>query len=71
MKVAIAKRPLELGVMPRSYDPEPSDTARQLFGDRIATCNKSYDASSDGDAKPIYPPGHMRALRFSHLSIGR
>ncbi len=37
----------------RAYDPEASDTARRLFGDRVALCEKSYDALNGADALAI------------------
>jgi UDPglucose 6-dehydrogenase len=99
--ITIANRLLELGANVRAYDPEAADTARRLFGDRIALCEKSYDALNGADAlavvtewnefrepdfkrikqllktpvvfdgRNIYSPGHMRALGFTYVSIGR
>ena len=37
----------------RAYDPEASDTARRLFGDRVTLCEKSYDALDGADALAI------------------
>ena len=34
----------------RAYDPEATETARSLFGDRITLCEKSYDALGGADA---------------------
>jgi UDPglucose 6-dehydrogenase len=51
--IAIVNRLLELGAAVRAYDPEAADTARRLFGDRIALCAKSYDALSGADALAI------------------
>jgi UDPglucose 6-dehydrogenase len=51
--ISIANRLLELGVAVRAYDPEANDTARRLFGDRIALCEKSYDAVNGADALAI------------------
>jgi UDPglucose 6-dehydrogenase len=99
--IAIANRLLELGATVRAYDPEAAETARRLFGNRIALCEKSYDALNGADAlaivtewnefrepdfkrikqllktpvvfdgRNIYSPGHMRALGFTYVSIGR
>jgi UDPglucose 6-dehydrogenase len=99
--ISIANRLLELGAEVRAYDPEANDTARRLFGARIALCEKSYDAVNGADAlaivtewnefrepdfkrikqllkspvvfdgRNIYSPGHMRALGFTYISIGR
>jgi UDPglucose 6-dehydrogenase len=51
--ISIANRLLELGAEVRAYDPEANDTARRLFGDRIALCEKSYDAVDGADALAI------------------
>jgi UDPglucose 6-dehydrogenase len=51
--ISIANRLLELGASVRAYDPEASDTARRLFGDRVALCEKSYDALNGADALAI------------------
>jgi UDPglucose 6-dehydrogenase len=51
--IAIADRLLELGAEVRAYDPEAADTARRLFGDRIALCERSYDALKDADALAV------------------
>jgi UDPglucose 6-dehydrogenase len=99
--ITIANRLLELGASVRAYDPEAAETARRLFGNRIALCEKSYDALNGADAlaivtewnefrepdfkrikqllkmpvvfdgRNIYSPGHMRALGFTYVSIGR
>jgi len=37
----------------RAYDPEAADTARRVFGDRIALCEKSYDALNGADALAV------------------
>ena len=37
----------------RAYDPEAAETARRIFGDRIALCEKSYDALAGADALAI------------------
>ena len=51
--IAIVIRLLELGASVRAYDPEARDTAKRLFGDRIAICEKSYDAVQDADALAV------------------
>jgi UDPglucose 6-dehydrogenase len=51
--IAIVNRLLELGASVRAYDPEARDTAKRLFGDRIAICEKSYDAVQDADALAV------------------
>jgi UDPglucose 6-dehydrogenase len=51
--ITIANRLLELGAAVRAYDPEAADTARRLFADRIALCEKSYDALNGADALAI------------------
>jgi UDPglucose 6-dehydrogenase len=51
--ITIANRLVELGAQVRAYDPEAGDTARRLFGDRIALCEKSYDALNGADALAI------------------
>jgi len=51
--ISIINRLLELGAGVRAYDPEAADTARRLFGDRIALCEKSYDALNGADALAV------------------
>src|SRR5580765_8428844 len=48
--IPIIERLLTLGASVRAYDPEATATARRLFGNRIALCDKSYDALSGADA---------------------
>jgi len=48
--IAIIERLLTLGAKVRAYDPEATETARCLFGDRITLCEKSYDALDGADA---------------------
>ena len=48
--IAIIERLLAMGATVRAYDPEATDTARRLFGDRITLCDKSYDALDGADA---------------------
>jgi UDPglucose 6-dehydrogenase len=51
--IAIIDRLLALGVTVRAYDPEAAATARNIFGVRIAVCEKSYDALAEADALAI------------------
>ena len=51
--IAIITRLLGLGAHVRAYDPEAGPTARRLFGDRIALCEKGYDALPGADALAI------------------
>jgi UDPglucose 6-dehydrogenase len=51
--ISIVNRLLELGASVRAYDPEARHTAKRLFGDRIAVCEKSYDALQDADALAV------------------
>ncbi len=51
--IAIVNRLVELGATVRAYDPEATETARRLFGSRIALCEKSYEAVNGADALAI------------------
>ena len=51
--ITIIERLLALGAAVRAYDPEAAPTARQIFGDRIVLCEKSYDALTGADALAI------------------
>jgi UDPglucose 6-dehydrogenase len=51
--IAIINRLLELGATIRAYDPEATETARRLFGNRLALCEKSYDALAGADALAV------------------
>jgi UDPglucose 6-dehydrogenase len=51
--IAIINRLLGLGATVRAYDPEAAPTARRIFDNRIALCEKSYDALIDADALAI------------------
>jgi len=51
--ITIIDRLLALGASVRAYDPEAGATARARFGDRIAVCDKSYDALANADALAI------------------
>jgi UDPglucose 6-dehydrogenase len=51
--IPIIERLLELGAVVRAYDPEAGNTARQLFGNKVAICEKSYDALTNADALAV------------------
>jgi len=51
--IAIIDRLLGLGVTVRAYDPEAAATARNIFGARIAVCEKSYEALAGADGLAI------------------
>ena len=51
--IAMIERLLAAGAAVRAYDPEAGDTARRLFGSRIALSEKSYDALNGADALAI------------------
>jgi UDPglucose 6-dehydrogenase len=51
--IPIIERLLAGGAAVRAYDPEAATTARRIFGDRIALCEKSYDALAGADALAI------------------
>jgi UDPglucose 6-dehydrogenase len=51
--ITVIHRLLEHGVAIRAYDPEASEVARRIFGDRIAICEQSYDALVGADALAI------------------
>jgi UDPglucose 6-dehydrogenase len=51
--ITVIEALLEAGATVRAYDPEAAPTARRIFGDRIALCDKSYDALSGADALAI------------------
>ena len=48
--ITIIERLLAMGATIRAYDPEATETARSIFGDRITLCEKSYDALGGADA---------------------
>jgi UDPglucose 6-dehydrogenase len=41
------------GAIVRAYDPEATETARRVFGDRVTFCDKSYDALTGADALAV------------------
>ena len=51
--IPIIERLLARGVKVKAYDPAAAPVARGIFGDRIALCDKSYDALSGADALAI------------------
>ena len=51
--ITIVDELLAAGAKVKAYDPEALRTARQIFGDRIGLCNKSYDAIADADALAV------------------
>ncbi len=51
--IVIVERLLALGAIVRAYDPEATETARAVFGDRITLCDKSYDALTGADALAV------------------
>jgi UDPglucose 6-dehydrogenase len=51
--IPIIERLLARGARVKAYDPAAEPVARQIFGDRIALCEKSYDALAGADALAI------------------
>jgi UDPglucose 6-dehydrogenase len=51
--IAIVRQLLSEGAIVRAYDPEATETARAIFGDRITYCQRSYDALTGADALAI------------------
>jgi len=51
--ISIIERLLAMGARVRAYDPEATETARRIFGDRITLCDKSYDALEGADALAV------------------
>jgi UDPglucose 6-dehydrogenase len=51
--ITIIERLLEMGATVRAYDPEATDTARRIFGDRITYCGSSYEALTGADALAV------------------
>jgi len=51
--ITIIERLLTLGVTVRAFDPQAAQTARRIFGDRIAICEKTYDALAGADALAV------------------
>jgi UDPglucose 6-dehydrogenase len=51
--IPLIERLLQAGAAVRAYDPEAGPTAKRIFGERIALCEKSYDACASADALAI------------------
>jgi UDPglucose 6-dehydrogenase len=51
--IVIIEGLLAQGASVRAYDPEATETARCIFGDRITFCDKSYDALAGADALAV------------------
>ncbi len=51
--IVIIEGLLAEGASVRAYDPEATRTARNVFGDRITFCDKSYDALAGADALAV------------------
>jgi UDPglucose 6-dehydrogenase len=51
--VPIIERLLARGVTVQAYDPAAAPVARGIFGDRVALCEKSYDALNGADALAV------------------
>ncbi len=51
--IAVIQRLLAAGATVRAYDPEATETARRLFGDRIVLCDHGYDALEGADALAV------------------
>jgi UDPglucose 6-dehydrogenase len=51
--IVIIDELLAAGASVRAYDPEATDTARSVFGDRITLCDKGYDALTGADALAV------------------
>jgi UDPglucose 6-dehydrogenase len=51
--IPIIERLLEQGASVRAYDPAAAPVAKKIFGNRIAICERSYDALAGADALAI------------------
>ena len=51
--ITIVEKLLSLGASVRGYDPEAIESARRIFGDRIAYCKHSYDTLDGADALAV------------------
>ncbi len=51
--ITIIEKLLAMGVTVRAYDPEATETARRVFGDRITYCEHSYDALTGADGLAV------------------
>jgi UDPglucose 6-dehydrogenase len=51
--ITIVEKLLSKGATVRAYDPEATETARRVFGDRITYCEHGYDALSGADGLAV------------------
>ena len=51
--ITIVDSLLSMGASVRAYDPEATETAKKVFGDRIAYCDHGYDALTGADALAV------------------
>ena len=51
--ITIIEKLLAAGASVRAYDPEATETAKRVFGDRITYCQHSYDALDGADALAV------------------
>ena len=51
--ITIIEKLLAAGASVRAYDPEATETAKRVFGDRITYCQHSYDALEGADALAV------------------
>jgi UDPglucose 6-dehydrogenase len=51
--ITIVEKLLAKGATVCAYDPEATESARRVFGDRITYCNHSYDALEGADALAV------------------
>ena len=51
--ITIIEKLLAMGATVRAYDPEATETARRVFGDRITYCEHSYDALAGADGLAV------------------
>lgn len=48
--ITIVSKLLQLGAKVQAYDPEATETAKRVFGNKITYCKKNYDALAGADA---------------------
>jgi UDPglucose 6-dehydrogenase len=51
--ITIVEKLLAMGASIRAYDPEATETARKVFGDKITYCSHNYDALTGADALAV------------------
>jgi UDPglucose 6-dehydrogenase len=51
--IVVIERLLALGVTVRAYDPEATEQARRIFGDRITLCDTGYETLGGADALAV------------------